>query len=108
MYWDSDLQTEKMDNFEIGIRGVIGDNITYGISGFLHNTYDEIVTIVKDGSSHATKQWRFINLDKTRRIGLELQSEQTLGKLKLRESFTYRSEERRVGKECRSRWSPYH
>ena len=23
-------------------------------------------------------------------------------------SFGYRSEERRVGKECRSRWSPYH
>ena len=23
-------------------------------------------------------------------------------------SFTPRSEERRVGKECRSRWSPYH
>src|SRR5258707_13592364 len=23
-------------------------------------------------------------------------------------SFTARSEERRVGKECRSRWSPYH
>ena len=22
--------------------------------------------------------------------------------------FMYRSEERRVGKECRSRWSPYH
>ena len=24
------------------------------------------------------------------------------------EEFTTRSEERRVGKECRSRWSPYH
>src|SRR5689334_25212405 len=24
------------------------------------------------------------------------------------ESTAYRSEERRVGKECRSRWSPYH
>ena len=24
------------------------------------------------------------------------------------ESFSDRSEERRVGKECRSRWSPYH
>ena len=24
------------------------------------------------------------------------------------EPNTYRSEERRVGKECRSRWSPYH
>ena len=23
-------------------------------------------------------------------------------------TITYRSEERRVGKECRSRWSPYH
>ena len=27
---------------------------------------------------------------------------------KLEESFEDRSEERRVGKECRSRWSPYH
>ena len=24
------------------------------------------------------------------------------------DTFTVRSEERRVGKECRSRWSPYH
>ena len=24
------------------------------------------------------------------------------------QTFPYRSEERRVGKECRSRWSPYH
>src|SRR2546429_5154136 len=28
--------------------------------------------------------------------------------LRCSESATYRSEERRVGKECRSRWSPYH
>ena len=28
--------------------------------------------------------------------------------LKLRVFVTGRSEERRVGKECRSRWSPYH
>src|ERR1017187_9404591 len=27
---------------------------------------------------------------------------------KLPEFLEYRSEERRVGKECRSRWSPYH
>ena len=26
----------------------------------------------------------------------------------LRENYPFRSEERRVGKECRSRWSPYH
>ena len=27
---------------------------------------------------------------------------------KIRELLQLRSEERRVGKECRSRWSPYH
>ena len=27
---------------------------------------------------------------------------------RLRTSASFRSEERRVGKECRSRWSPYH
>ena len=26
----------------------------------------------------------------------------------LEDSISFRSEERRVGKECRSRWSPYH
>ena len=30
------------------------------------------------------------------------------GEAKLEEYDTTRSEERRVGKECRSRWSPYH
>ena len=29
-------------------------------------------------------------------------------KYKDADMVTYRSEERRVGKECRSRWSPYH
>src|SRR5258708_38761011 len=31
-----------------------------------------------------------------------------LGQNKLDEGIEVRSEERRVGKECRSRWSPYH
>ena len=35
----------------------------------------------------------------------ELQAEIEDGKKKIRQ---FRSEERRVGKECRSRWSPYH
>ena len=35
-------------------------------------------------------------------IGLETQIQDFAG------SFIRRSEERRVGKECRSRWSPYH
>ena len=39
------------------------------------------------------------NPDLFQKIGLEVQEEMKHGK---------RSEERRVGKECRSRWSPYH
>ena len=31
-----------------------------------------------------------------------------LGDCPWEEDLEYRSEERRVGKECRSRWSPYH
>ena len=30
------------------------------------------------------------------------------GHSRLEEQEKFRSEERRVGKECRSRWSPYH
>jgi len=43
---------------------------------------------------------------------LELAGKARKGKLTLEDmqggTFTIRSEERRVGKECRSRWSPYH
>ena len=34
--------------------------------------------------------------------------EATLANAPLRKEDSFRSEERRVGKECRSRWSPYH
>ena len=33
---------------------------------------------------------------------------ETKAKKLRREGYVTRSEERRVGKECRSRWSPYH
>ena len=43
-----------------------------------------------------------------RKAGIDVTLEETrapMGKLKIEH---IRSEERRVGKECRSRWSPYH
>ena len=33
---------------------------------------------------------------------------QSFESMRERDNFYVRSEERRVGKECRSRWSPYH
>ena len=44
-------------------------------------------------------------------VGLALGTEEMIHKLGLQAFASYegrRSEERRVGKECRSRWSPYH
>ena len=41
-------------------------------------------------------------LDATRLIEIEM------GRIEKSDGVYHRSEERRVGKECRSRWSPYH
>src|SRR2546422_9625344 len=41
-------------------------------------------------------------------VSVQAQVLNLLLELQTRLSLTFRSEERRVGKECRSRWSPYH
>lgn len=89
VYWESNIQTEKMNNFEIGFRGMLDQNITFSAAAFLSDTYDEIVSVVKDGNSHDRREWRFVNIDKTRRMGIELQSEQSFERLRLKESITY-------------------
>src|SRR3712207_4536845 len=43
-----------------------------------------------------------------RESGVEVKNIVFSGPGKTEEEITLRSEERRVGKECRSRWSPYH
>src|SRR3712207_9550065 len=42
------------------------------------------------------------------RVGSELACEETYREHLIENKLSSRSEERRVGKECRSRWSPYH
>src|SRR3712207_460546 len=73
----------------------------------------EISNFAKKGyaSRHNQKYWR-----NQKYLGLGLGASGYLGKIRYtncRDFETYffqleRSEERRVGKECRSRWSPYH
>src|SRR3712207_9228624 len=55
--------------------------------------------------SHGNELWEF---DEN---GLMRRRDASINDYKIDESerkFRWRSEERRVGKECRSRWSPYH
>ena len=46
--------------------------------------------------------------EKTQRMYEIQEAYECLGDEKSRKEYDKRSEERRVGKECRSRWSPYH
>src|SRR5256885_5706820 len=53
-----------------------------------------------DGSSNIPERFNRQALQRCRRLGADIEQNQ--------ENNGSRSEERRVGKECRSRWSPYH
>ena len=47
-------------------------------------------------------------LKRAARIGVLIHEEAAFPEKAEKEAMAERSEERRVGKECRSRWSPYH
>ena len=54
---------------------------------------------------------KLVNVDSDKKKDFEHIAEDITGNLNLHKSVAViggRSEERRVGKECRSRWSPYH
>src|SRR5256886_5682671 len=58
-------------------------------NGITQEEYERILEFVADGISRITEE-----------IEMEIRDEELAEQI--------RSEERRVGKECRSRWSPYH
>ena len=58
----------------------------------------DYLTTASDGKQYKTK---YYNLDVIISVGYRVKSKRGT-------QFRIRSEERRVGKECRSRWSPYH
>ena len=59
-----------------------------------------MMAALADGIKDATENIMFGNIDRLK--------DTPFGNLTLELIGTTRSEERRVGKECRSRWSPYH
>ena len=76
-----------------------------------HNVY--VLDYVKERLTFNTQLNTIIDYGRNKfpmveRIGVETVAYQKSLAQELRRLSLLRSEERRVGKECRSRWSPYH
>ena len=86
------------------------------IDSALAQTYERVeVIVVNDGSTDGTEQIALSYGERIRYFRKEnggVSSALNLGIKEMKGEYfswlSHRSEERRVGKECRSRWSPYH
>ena len=105
------IDKNTLEIFSLPIKEEKSDNIDYFLSsGFfiqsddplIENKAREIIGIENDAYKKAEliSRWLFKNIKK--KITVSIPDAVTVLKTKTR------SEERRVGKECRSRWSPYH
>ena len=79
--------------------------------GLIDEAYDFMRKVGESGAPvlfvGTKKQAQNAIKDEAERCGMYYVNERWLGGM-LTNHKTIRSEERRVGKECRSRWSPYH
>ena len=87
------LKSQIQDTFEIGVKDYIGDSIYVSASTFIKRTEGEIYyqgTLGRDPNTGKPKTYfPYYNMGDTRRIGVELLSEQYFGNLTLTESLTY-------------------
>ena len=79
---------------------------SHAASAFYPSPFKEAVILTLDGVGEWATTTVSIGDKNKLEIVKEIHFPHSLGLLY--SAFTYRSEERRVGKECRSRWSPYH
>ncbi|MCP1225669.1 TonB-dependent receptor [Sebaldella sp. S0638] len=84
-YYLNDLKSETYNTFEIGMKDVVMGSYV-SATMYYTNTDDEISQVF---SAERGGGWEFYNLDKTRRYGMELFSEQYFGKLVISESLSY-------------------
>lgn len=86
-YVANNLKSEKTDTFEIGFRDYIwGSSIS--TSFFLTDTTDEITLISSGVTNPAVNRWKYRNIGKTRRLGIEFEAEQNIGKFRFNQSST--------------------
>ena len=86
-YVANNLKSEKTDTFEIGFRDYIwGSSVS--TSFFLTDTTDEITLISSGLTNPAVNRWKYRNIGKTRRVGIEFEAEQNIGKFRFNQSLT--------------------
>ena len=87
-YYTNDTKSEKYDTYEIGMKDMIGNSFI-SLTGFYTKTNDEVLFISTGGSPLTGTGWKYSNIEKTERKGIELFSEQYFGKLRVNESINY-------------------
>ena len=98
-YWDSFYVKESVYDKEANVYAPELVNTTYCL-GVGYNTKKSVQIVTKDTDTVKVNKVTYEMWDtKNHKYDTPLTSI---------EYYSYRSEERRVGKECRSRWSPYH
>ena len=86
-YVANDLKSEKTDTFEIGFRDyILGSSIS--TSFFITDTKDEITLISSGVTNPAINRWKYRNIGKTRRMGIEFEAEQNVGKFRFNQSLS--------------------
>ena len=87
-YVDNNLKSEKTDTLELGFRDYILGS-TVATSFFITDTVDEITLISSGVTNPAVNRWKYRNIGKTRRMGIEFEAEQHYGKFRFNQSLTY-------------------
>lgn len=87
-YVDNNLKSEITDTFEIGFRDYIFDSLI-STSLFLTDTTDEITLISSGVTNPAVNRWKYRNIGKTRRMGVEFEAEQRWGNFTFNQSLTF-------------------
>lgn len=88
IYVANGLKSEKTDTLEIGFRDyLLGSMIS--TSFFVTDTTDEITLISSGVTNPAVNRWKFRNIGKTRRMGIELEAEQKFDKFEFSQSLTF-------------------
>lgn len=87
-YVPNNLKSEKTDTIELGFRDYIFGS-TVSTSFFITDTKDEITLISSGVTNPAVNRWKYRNIGKTRRMGLEFEAEQHVGKFRFNQSLTF-------------------